>query len=568
MLIVAALSVGCIILTLVVYKLLHSAQEIDLACFSNECRKELNVSAAAWLEESAPERLFADVVRVSFVHGFHSLFEITSWKEGNERGYAVDVQPSFNQRVGGRRVRTVGLRRYLSSVLEAIVTEGNVSGDILDEIVQLDIGRLRNQYNEAPNPAKINELVCGRFSGPTWVEALNQLVAAKVNGASVETRRFDAVCDDLNAVLVHTTSAARPLYLMALMMAHVVQYDYRLYGLKRTVDSLRESCYEETSGVFGSAWPSLLTRLLSVTQASQKAIDGYFGSILNGSVKQVLSREWMTRADALATITMLENVSLLSFSAGMPSELCGWNSEDNTSLILTPTDFIRNKVALQNRKSGARDNCDHAPGFDSRLLHLLKGTAMVFDSATKTLVVPHAFGLPPLYYPQLQEEYANLAVLGVQMTLRILGFTITSHTNDSGEDDRHPWSQETLARYRRMQNCYALLSPAFHDLLSDDQFDLASVATDAIELAYSEKARLEQTANSWQRVRATSALFFKRACLALCQSVEVPADDYEPDEATLHAACLMGVANVPRFYEVFACAKGDHMMHIRKCFEN
>ncbi|XP_065310546.1 uncharacterized protein [Dermacentor albipictus] len=570
LLIVAASAVGCIMLALVVSKLLQNAHEIDLACISNECRKELNLSAAAWLKETAPEALFADSVRISFVHGFHSLFEVASWNAGGEMHYAVDVQPSFTQRVGGDRARAEGLRRYLASVLEAIVGKGNVSGAIFDEVVALDRDRARKQYNDAPKRAKMDELVCGRFSGPMWADALSRHVAAKVNGASVETRRFDAVCHDLDVVLVQTTSAARPLYLLVLIMAHVVRYDYRLSGPKRTADLLRESCYEETSGVFGSAWPPLLTRLLSVSQSSQKAIDAYFRTMLKGSIKQVFSREWMTRVDALAATKMLENVSMLRFPAGTPSELCGWDRENNASSILTPTDFIRKKVALQNRDNGGGTNCDRAPGSDrrARLLHLLDGTAMTIERATRTLVVPHAFGLPPLYYPQLQEEYASLAVVGVQMALRILGITFASHTDDSGENETHPWSQETLARYKKMQNCYALQFPASHGPLADHQFELASVAPDAVQLAHSEKARLDPAAGSWQRRRATSALFFRRVCLALCKSAEAPGDAHGGDEATLHAACLLGVASVPRFYEVFACAEDDRMTHMRECFDD
>ncbi|XP_065310540.1 uncharacterized protein [Dermacentor albipictus] len=543
---------------------------LNLAAVADSLFKELNLSAAAWLKETAPEALFADSVRISFVHGFHSLFEVASWNAGGEMHYAVDVQPSFTQRVGGDRARAEGLRRYLASVLEAIVGKGNVSGAIFDEVVALDRDRARKQYNDAPKRAKMDELVCGRFSGPMWADALSRHVAAKVNGASVETRRFDAVCHDLDVVLVQTTSAARPLYLLVLIMAHVVRYDYRLSGPKRTADLLRESCYEETSGVFGSAWPPLLTRLLSVSQSSQKAIDAYFRTMLKGSIKQVFSREWMTRVDALAATKMLENVSMLRFPAGTPSELCGWDRENNASSILTPTDFIRKKVALQNRDNGGGTNCDRAPGSDrrARLLHLLDGTAMTIERATRTLVVPHAFGLPPLYYPQLQEEYASLAVVGVQMALRILGITFASHTDDSGENETHPWSQETLARYKKMQNCYALQFPASHGPLADHQFELASVAPDAVQLAHSEKARLDPAAGSWQRRRATSALFFRRVCLALCKSAEAPGDAHGGDEATLHAACLLGVASVPRFYEVFACAEDDRMTHMRECFDD
>ncbi|XP_075531560.1 uncharacterized protein LOC142564444 [Dermacentor variabilis] len=47
LLIVAASAVGCIMLTLVVSKLMHNAQEIDLACISNECRKVMPAAPIA-----------------------------------------------------------------------------------------------------------------------------------------------------------------------------------------------------------------------------------------------------------------------------------------------------------------------------------------------------------------------------------------------------------------------------------------------------------------------------------------------------------------------------------------
>ncbi|KAH6923985.1 hypothetical protein HPB50_010121 [Hyalomma asiaticum] len=661
MLIVAASAVGCIIMTLVFSKLLHTVHEIDLACHSNECRKiaeymnsvvdasvrpcddfyrhvcgrwlrsdatpssfavdaarnfseirhvalsrgrdggvaerraslfyrsclaffghavdlaavadslfkELNVPAAAWLKETSPEGFFADVVRLSFVHGFHSLFDITSWKEGNETRYAIDEQPSFAQMLGEHGVGNAEMRRYLNVLLDAVFTEGNVSETTFEEVVSLDSRRSRNQHNEEPKRSRVDELVCGRFSGQAWVEALSRRASVKVNGnAPVETRRFDAVCDDLKVVLVHTASAARPLYLMALLVAHVVRYDYRLSGPRRTARSLKESCYEETSGVFGSTWPPLLTRLLSVSQKTRTTIDGYFAYALKDSREKVLSRKWMTRADALTTAKMLVNVSMLRFPDGSHSEPCAWNSDGNGSLVLTPSDFVRNKVALQHRGYAGWSNCERISSGRARLLHLLRGTAMVFERTTKTLVVPHAYALPPLYYPQLREEYINLAVLVVLMARRILGFTYTSRrTNDSGDNS---WSQETLVRNRKVHDCYTRRSPTFHGELSDQQFDVASVATDAIELAYSHKVRLDPSpvTLSRQRTSATSALFFRRACLTLCKSANLGDDAYEPDQVTLHAACLLGVAGVPQFYEVFACAKDDRMTRLRQCFED
>ncbi|KAK8774253.1 hypothetical protein V5799_011212 [Amblyomma americanum] len=533
----------------------------DLVAAARSLFKELDISPQSWMKETTPEAFFADILRLSFVYRFNSLFKITSRTTRNETHYIIDRPPSFAQRTGADHANVDTLRQYLRSLLVAAAHE-NVTSSVLEQVAILDSERSRNTSTEASRQGKLAELTCGSLSGPTWVDVLAQLRAVP-DVAFVEARQFGAICKDLTLVLVETTSAARPLYLMALLLAHVVRYDHKL---SEPEGGLRALCLKETSTVFGSAWLPLLTRLLSVSEESQWEIDGYFGSMHKGAKEQVLAREWMTREDRMVLANKLDTVGMALFppgtSLGDHWELC---FQRNASLVLTATDFVRNKVFLQTRNDDGV-SCENTLDADwTRHQDLLQGTSLVVDSASTTLIVPHAFGVPPLFYPGLEEKYINLAVLGIAMAQHILGVASSvAEFNDSADARGYPWSQETMARYKRIQNCYASLSPPFHGQLLGFQFDGAFLAPDAFELSYSEKSRLDppSVAASPQRARATSALFFKRACLPLCKARDAPG---ELDEATLHAACLLGVSNVPRFSEVFECQDGDRMGSIREC---
>lgn len=544
---------------------------LDVDAVTEELFHALQLPLNKWLKEKRPENFFHDIIRLSVVNRFHSLVSTTPIVTDSDKTLLIRRESPFHLLVNPIHERHLG--QYARGVLKAIGKK-QASDAIIDEVLKLDLKRARMVVEDGRTERSIEEFDCQRFPTSMWRRALRKALSAKEQEVHVEIEAPDIICEDLNAVLVRTTTLARPLYVLALLAVPVLTYDYELSGERDWV-AVKGACYRATGVAFEDVWLQLLSSFLAVSNSVEKAVDAYMDLIKLRVRDHLRDRNWMSEQDRSATLGRLAKVRLTRFRGAGLTVRAVMCYSDKFSVT---ANFTSNMVALRSRDV---QKCLFYPEFsgsDARVVQILAGTDVVADPGTLTVYLPVSFTIPPMYHRRVDnDKFVNTALMGVQLARKVMSLlgrksfnppaVVDNGTTTPSAAKPDGWRPGTLNNYTAIQKCYEGVSASYHRRLDDSQFDDAFAVVDAVRLAYAAKREydVDVVRRNEKRLTDSNAAFFKLACLSLCASRDVVPDANALDFEASYAACLFGVSALPQFAQAFQCRSGDRMWNLNRC---
>ncbi|XP_077529283.1 uncharacterized protein LOC144141614 [Haemaphysalis longicornis] len=543
------------------------ANKVDVKSATEELFKALNIVVSEWLATTDPVWFFAKILHLSLVNRFHTLLSIgilrseskniTILVERTKPLYALAI-PEYD----------VALREVLKTI-----SKEQASNPVIDEVLQLD----KSRQNETIGLTEIKEVglkhtSCPTFTAALWTATLQQDMG--INGSiSARVMNYDSICDDLEQALVYTDTAARPLYLLLLVSADVLRYDFKLHA-DRSEQVVREVCYRATADAFGVLWLHLMSRFLQVSESVEELVDVYEGYARAYMKKVVHGRKWMGEADRNATLAKIEKIRVARFYSGIIEQP---DLDCFEKKPVMSTGFLSNMVRVRTVQDVK--NCAFLPpnSTEARIRLKLLDNTIAIERDALTVVLPHFFAVPPVFYRRVEDDkFINIAVAGTHLARRMLSLVdrTSSSTPPSGVVSNETrvtggWSFGTLANFSAIQRCYDRVTKfkGFHEPLTDAQFDEVFNVVDAVRVGYAGKSEFspEVVTKDKKRVRASDAMFFKRVCLSLCTHRDAPPNANSPSFATAYASCLFAVARLPQFAKAFGCKSSDAMWHIKRC---
>lgn len=546
------------------------ANKVDVKNATEELFKALNIVVSEWLAKTDPVWFFAKILHLSLVNRFHTLLSIGILRsETKNMTVLVErTQPLYalaNPEYG------VALRE----VLKIISTE-QASDPVIDEVLQLDKSRQNVTLGlDEIEKVGLEPTSCPTFKAALWTATLEQDMGIN-ESISARVMNYDSICDDLEQALVYTHTAARPLYLLLLVSADVLRYDFKLYA-GRSEQVVRDVCYRATADVFGVLWLHLMSRFLRVSESVEQLVDVYEGYARAYMKNVVHTRKWMGEEDRNATLAKIGKIRVARFYSGI-IEKQGMDCFGKKPV--DPTGFVSNMVLLRTVQDVKNCTFFAQNGSEARIrLKLLDNTVSIEKEAL-TVVLPHFFAVPPMLYRHVEDDkFINIAVAGTHLARGMFslidrtssstppGGVVSNETRVTGG-----WSFGTLSSFSAIQRCYdrATKFKGFHEPLTDAQFDEVFNVVDAVRVGYAGKSEFspELVTKDKQRVRASDAMFFKRVCLSLCTHRDAPPNANTPSFATAYASCLFAVASLPQFAKAFRCKSSDAMGHIGRCCVN
>ncbi|KAK8774252.1 hypothetical protein V5799_011210 [Amblyomma americanum] len=524
----------------------------------------LNISVTEWLKMTDPTQLFDHIVHLSLVNRFHVIMDVSIIHSGEQRTLQVNRIPALHNLV--REVYHASLAKYLGQVVKAIGKDG-ATGAVVNEVVALDKKRAGKLPEGGDAQLSLNEIQCKSFPGKTWRDAIEKDVSLPEN-ITVSATVAGSVCDDLNAVLVDTKTAARPLYILAQVSAHVLTYDYEL-SENREASAVRDVCFRATASAFEGVWPHFLSGFLFINSWIEEVVNAYMSYIKMGIKSQVGNWTWMAEGDRSATLEKLGNIQFTRFYGhGMSKEAIQCTSGRQVS----DTSFVSNMVRLKYRDVS---NCTSLSVSRNEALirQILLGNELTVDPSRLMVTLPPMYVVPPMYYRQVEDDkFINIAVLGTQFARKVVSLVDRSSslqaTTGATKNATSSWSKGTLANYSAFQDCYNNKSAHLHEKLNGEQFDDAFSVMASMHIAFEGKRDYERdyVKKSTNRMRASNAILYKRACLSLCTARGAAQDANTLDYTTAYAACLFGAANAPSFAETFDCKPEETMSSIGRCY--
>lgn len=523
--------------------------------------RNLNITPATWFKWKNEHPVFKELVRLSVVYQLHSLFRVGIETDASQATWTIHRGLAFMHRIsdGGHVETGDRASSYFRKVLKAI--GGGLATDwTINIIVAIDSKKfteaLRNKSSDVTKTQRFGELSCDQFPPEVWLNTLNAIPGVKPQvdeETKVYAPSFSDTCEDLNTALRNSDSGVRPLYALVLIAAEVVRFDYQLTGEavldERRLESL---CYEATRLAFENIWVQLLSAFLSMTDDSEASIRTYFQYIINGISKYTT---WMDEGDRTTVEKALSSFKLLSFSTKELSDEQLRCSRYDSETDISSEDFVQNRVRVYHRFVGRCFGTKNP--LPASVLNELQGTAFKVDAVSKFVVIPHMFGVPPVYYEKLVEQYINFALPGSFMAEKLFRAVYNSTA----------WRKHTLEKVRDVHKCYSEHSSTLHDGLDEDQFTEVLSTWQAVRAAFSAKVTFDQRSSSYtaSQLDATNEMFFKRSCLSLCASVLAPKDPNSLSGRAAHAACLFAVGTMPQFHTAFECTGQQTMYPLIRC---
>lgn len=550
------------------------AQQTDIAAAAQELFKALNLSVSKWLAETSYKHFFHSVLYLSLVSRFPTLLSIDATISETNKTLQIRRWPPFHALV--RPMYHDQLSEYMRNAVKVIGKE-QASDVVIKEVLSLDITRAKRAILDDTSEQRLDDTRCRGFAAKFWRKVLEKDLSLPEQ-VTITIVQPDAICKDLNAVLVNTRSVARPVYILSLVVGHILKYDYEL-SKNRAAEAINNVCYMATAEAHEDIWLHLMSSFLYINKEIEVAFDAYINFIAASMKIAVRSRSWMSERDRSATLGKLSRIHTSRFYGADMTEQA---VECYSSKQIKVDGFVSNMVALRTRDV---KKCLFVPGINISGYNdrrILMGRGIFTDPVSLRVYVPASFAVAPLYYRRVNgDKFVNIAVVVMHMARKVLALLdrktfnpamttaggIAPADNKTTDAGSH-WNVSTLANYSSMQRCYSRVSRSFHEHLRDDQFDDAFSVVEAMRLAHDAKCAYDRriVAKKKPRVRSSDAVFFKRACLSLCTSRNASRDDTNTlDFATAYASCLFGVASLPQFAEAFGCKPGDPMWTINSC---
>ncbi|KAK8786145.1 hypothetical protein V5799_007493 [Amblyomma americanum] len=550
-------------------------QQTDIAASAQELFKALNLPVSKWLTETSWEQFFHNVLHLSLLSRFHTLVCIEAILSETNRTLQIRRQPPFHDLV--RPMYHDHLANYVRHAVK-VIGKDQASDAVIEEVLNLDITRAKRTIQGTTSEKRLDDITCQSFPVELWRKVLQKDLPLPEK-ITITITQSGEICEDLQAVLVDTHSAARPIYILTLLAGHVLKYDYEL-SENRAADAIKNVCYLATTEAYEDIWLYLMSSFLSINKAIEEAFDTYMDFIVARMNILVRRRSWMSDHDRKATVEKLSRVRMSRFyGADMTEQAIQCHSSKPVEI----NGFVSSMVALR-----ARDvkNCLFLAAINSSSYNdrkILLGSEMVADPESLKVYVPASFAVPPLYYRHVKDDqFINIAVVVVHLARKVLSLldrktfnsaatttaVMAAVSNETTTGLGSHWSQSTLKNYSSMQQCYARVSTNYHEHLRDDQFDDAFSVVEAIRLAHDAKQEYDRyiVTKNKPRVLSSNAAFFKRSCLSLCTSRNASRDGPNTlDFTTAYASCLLGMASLPQFAEAFGCKPGDPMWSISRC---
>ncbi|XP_065310553.1 neprilysin-1-like isoform X2 [Dermacentor albipictus] len=532
--------------------------DADIQASTDELFKALNISISKWLTETNPMQFFREVLRLSLVNRFHTLlaFSVIDDK-GN---MSLKVRRYYPLHIYATPDRKENFHEYMNRFIK-VIGKDYASDTVVEEVLSLDKNR-KNVTEDGEPEMRLSEIECQSFPGKTWIEVLQKELSLPEN-VSIITVGINTICGELSDVLVNTKSAARALYIMALVSRSVLQQDYMLSD-NRDAYAVRNACYQMMRLAFEDTWLHLLSSLLSINKGIEEIVDVYVTTIAEEIKSRVANWTWMADEDRRAALEKLARIRLVRFyGASMTKQAVQCSSGRK----VTSAGFVSNVVNLYVRdlKNCLFLSVDRSD--DLGLEELLLGTNLMVHSAKFAVVVPPMFAVPPMFYRHVEDDkFINVAVLGIQLVRKVLSLIVDRGARTKGGATAG-WSNSTLTVYSAFQDCYARESAKLHAKLNDDQFDHAFSVMESLRIAYAVKRRYDRDIVSRKKPRLVSSnsMLYKRACLTLCTAQGAPRDGNTLDFETAYASGLLAAANAPMFIDIFGCQAGDTMAAINSC---
>ncbi|KAK8758199.1 hypothetical protein V5799_004159 [Amblyomma americanum] len=527
---------------------------------------ELDVPLKEWLVKNSWEELFAYSFNLSYVNHFHNFFKINRYTtDADGTHFAIVRGRSFHRQMGEdhpSKATTEYLRQVLSSI-----GERGPSGEVISEVLKLDEAwKQRQALNGAPlAPQKIGDLSCGPLTAALWTRHFAQ------HGGNADTTLkapdFGKVCADLVVAFVNATPVARPVYLVTLLVAHVLSYDFKLMP-SRSKDKVRDICFSSGITVFKGAWLQAMSIMLSIKRPVIVKLKSYI-DFETRLLPIITSRTWMEPEDMVASEHKISNFTVVLFpSSVMTIQQLECSRFGEGHLLLTNS-FIENYVDIY--KLETHPSCFRSPSGTIAMKHDkdLIGTNISVNQIAKTMVLPQFLGTEPIYYTSVVEDFINIATETTVVLRRVARLANAQHESLPDQNKTSStWSKRALTGYADLARCLAQQYKFPGSPLSEEQFDDAFSVMDAIEAARDIKIEYDSEAvkQDLQRTMATNALFFRRACLPLCGSVDATPGHNDISHSAAHLGCNYGVSKLPEFHEAFGCTDGHRMSPLKECF--
>ncbi|XP_037580664.1 neprilysin-1 [Dermacentor silvarum] len=534
--------------------------DADIQASTDELFKALNISLSKWLTETDPMQFFREILRLSLVNRFHTLLAFSVIDDKANVSLKVERWHPLHNSLTPERNES--FHEYMSRLIKAIGKD-YATDAVVEEVLNLDRNRENITEKDGQPKTRLPEVECQTFPGKTWMEVLQKDLSLPEN-VSIITVSINTICKELNDVLVKTKSAARALYIIALVSRSVLELDYML-SENRDALAVRNVCYQMMQPAFEDTWLHLISSLLSITKWIEEIVDAYMTTIAEQIKIRVANWAWMAEEDRRATLKKLAKIHLVRFyGASMTKQAVQCSSGRK----VTSAGFVSNVVNLYVRDIKkclflAVDRSD-----DLGLEKMLLGTDLIVNRAKVAVVLPPMFAVPPMFYRHVKDDkFINIAVLGIQLARKVL-FIIVDR--GARTETTAGWSNGTLKNYVAFQDCYARESAKLHAKLNDHQFDHAFSVMESLRIAYAVKRHYDRDIVSRNKPRLTSSnlMFYKRACLTMCTAQGAPRDGNTLDFETAYASGLFGAANAPMFLDIFGCQAGDAMAAINSCHVN
>ncbi|KAL3218812.1 hypothetical protein MRX96_031349 [Rhipicephalus microplus] len=442
----------------------------------------LNVSVNEWLDETKWQMLFARCFNLSLKNHFHTVFKINLRHTANGSYYSLEMGLSFYRKML-RSVPSFESNEYFRRVLEKI-GETAPRSEVVSELIQMDnIWASRTDMKGAPTfPKTVAALSCGPFTANVWGPRFAEHGA--LNDTAVEANYFGRTCAFMEAVFLNASTQARPLYLLALMAAQVLTFDFQLAFVSRSKELLMDVCLNGALHLFGEMWLHAMSMFLSLKRPSVNDIRNFTN--FSGRLQRVvLEREWMTHDDRVMCANRLSGYQVFTFpdsAMSVQSLECSRFGQGDKSLsykVLSDT-FVKNVVNIYKVQLSPSCLRNKKTDIPARMQDAMLGTDIVIDISKKSIIIPQFLGAQPLFYVGNVEKFINIATVTTLVTS--LGAKLASRrfANFSvigvNQSDQRPWSDETLGKYKGVSHCltegYKIPGKPLSDIAIDDVFSI------------------------------------------------------------------------------------------------
>ncbi|KAH6924131.1 hypothetical protein HPB50_012556 [Hyalomma asiaticum] len=541
----------------------------------HELYTALNVSVKEWLRQTRWQKFFADSFELSLKNHFHSVFKINHYSTKNGSYYVLALGWSFYKHMR-RSVPSLETNEYFRRVLEKIGDTPPPS-DVVTELIQLDTTwDARAEMKGAPrSPTRVGDLSCGEFTADVWAARFAEHGAQ--SDTAVVAKNFGLTCSFMEAVLQNASAQARPLYLLALLSAHILTYDFQMAVSSRAEEPLMDVCQQGALHLFGEMWLHALSMSLSLKRPNVQDVKNFtnFGKRLQ---RVVDGRTWMSADDREKCAERLGGFRVTTFPDSVMSihqlecSRFGQGDKSLSRLVLSNT-FIKNFVNIYKVEMSPSCLEDQRRAMSPNTLRVIVGTNIAVDLSKRSVIVPQFLGAEPLFYVGDVDKFINIGTLttlvaspGARLAMRRFADFPVIGVNESAQTQ---WSAQTLSRYENIQHCLTKGYKPHGKPLSETGFDEVLAIMDGIEVAKNTKNEFddEDVRKDNRRRFATDALFFKRACLTLCASETADFDINEVEYNMAYAGCNYGVGRLERFHRAFGCGEKERMWAILKCFD-